>query len=470
MPTDHKLPDFARARVAVAGDVMLDRYWSGEAARISPEAPVPVVRVRECSARPGGAANVALNIAALGATVRLSGVVGADAEGEELGRLLDAAGIAHALHVAPGCRTTTKLRVLSRHQQLLRLDFEEDAGGLPSLDGSIGGALAGEVAVLVLSDYAKGSLSAPQPLLAAAAAAGVPVLVDPKGHDWRAWRGARLLTPNLAEFETQVGRCADTAELERRARELAAVLGVEALLVTRGEHGMSLVPGRGTALHLGTRAVEVYDVTGAGDTVIGVIAAALAAGSALEEAVRLANLAAALVVGKLGAAAVGVDELGRALGADAMPARGLLTESALAAELAAARARGERIVLVNGCFDLLHAGHVQLLQQARALGDRLVVAVNDDDSVRRLKGAGRPVTPLGRRAAVLAALAAVDWVVAFAEDTPERLLAALRPDVLAKGGDYTLETVVGREIVSAYGGEVRVLDHLEGVSTSAILG
>jgi D-beta-D-heptose 7-phosphate kinase/D-beta-D-heptose 1-phosphate adenosyltransferase len=449
---------------------MLDRYWSGDAARISPEAPVPVVRVRECSARPGGAANVALNVAALGATVRLAGVVGADAEAEELGRLLQAAGIAHALQEAPGCRTTTKLRVLSRHQQLLRLDFEEDAGGLPALDGRAGEALTGGAAALVLSDYAKGSLSAPQPLLAAALAAGVPVLVDPKGRDWRVWRGARLLTPNLAEFEAQAGRCADSTQLERRARELAADLGVQALLVTRGEHGMSLVPREGTALHLGTRAVEVYDVTGAGDTVIGVIAAALAAGSPLEGAVRLANLAAALVVGKLGAAVVSAEELRRAPGAGATPARGLLAEGALSTELAAARARGERIVLVNGCFDLLHAGHVQLLQQARQLGDRLVVAVNDDHSVRRLKGAGRPVNPLARRAAVLAALAAVDWVVAFPEDTPERLLAALRPDVLVKGGDYTPEAVVGREIVTAYGGEVRVLDFLAGCSTSAILG
>lgn len=464
------LPDFSRARVVVAGDVMLDRYWNGETSRISPEAPVPVVRVQGCNARPGGAANVALNLAALGVRVRLTGIVGLDAEGAELRALLDRAGIEHALLAAENRRTTTKLRVLSRHQQLLRLDFEDPAGHSPSLVGTVEDALGAGADVLVLSDYAKGALIEPAALLAAAAAAGVPVLVDPKDGDWCGWRGARLLTPNQAEFESRAGRCVDNAELERRARELCADLGVEALLVTRGEQGMSLVPRSAAALHLGTRAVEVYDVTGAGDTVIGVVAAALAAGCSLEDAVRLANVAAGLVVGRLGTASVSAAELGEVLGIATDTRRGLLPEPILRLELAAARARGERIVLVNGCFDVLHAGHVRLLQQARALGDRLVVAVNDDDSVRRLKGAGRPVNTLERRAAVLAALAAVDWVVAFAEDTPERLLAALRPDVLAKGGDYRLEQVVGRERVLAWGGEVRVLDYLEGCSSSAILG
>ncbi|ROR29614.1 bifunctional D-glycero-beta-D-manno-heptose-7-phosphate kinase/D-glycero-beta-D-manno-heptose 1-phosphate adenylyltransferase HldE [Inmirania thermothiophila] len=465
-----QIPPFGKARVVVAGDLMLDRYWHGETARISPEAPVPVVRVTAGEERPGGAGNVALNLAALGVDVHLVAVTGEDEAARELEAVLAAEGVGCSLVRLAGARTITKLRVLSRHQQLIRLDFEDGFGGFDgaALAAPLRARLAGAGAV-VLSDYGKGTLREVGTLIEAARAAGVPVLVDPKGRDFGRYRGASLVTPNLAEFEAVVGPCAGEAELVERGLRLLADCGIEALLVTRGEHGMSLVRPGEAPLHLPARAREVYDVTGAGDTVIAVVAAALAAGAALPEATALANLAAGLVVAKLGAATVSVPELEQALHQVEETRLGIVDEEALLAHVARARARGERIVMTNGCFDILHAGHVAYLNEARRLGDRLVVAVNDDDSVRRLKGPGRPVNRLAERMEVLAGLAAVDWVVAFSEDTPERLICRVRPDVLVKGGDYRPEEIAGAGCVRAAGGEVRVLPFRAGCSTSRII-
>jgi D-beta-D-heptose 7-phosphate kinase/D-beta-D-heptose 1-phosphate adenosyltransferase len=464
------VPRFAAARVLIAGDVMLDRYWSGDAERVSPEAPVPVVRVRATEERPGGAANVALNVAALGGRATLLGLAGEDDEATQIRTRLAAAGVSCGLLRLAGCRTIVKLRVLSRHQQLLRLDFEAafSAGQSALLLEPLHEALAA-ADVLVLSDYAKGTLAQAGAMIAAAQSAGVPVLVDPKGRDFARYRGATLLTPNVQEFDAVAGAHASEQDLEERARAMLRELAIGALLITRGERGMTLVPAAGEALHLPARALEVYDVTGAGDTVIGTVAAALAAGEDMAAAVALANVAAGIVVGRSGAATVGAAELAGALAQGHGAGFGVLDEEQLLAALAAARARGERIVMTNGCFDLLHAGHVMCLDAARALGDRLVVAVNSDASVARLKGPGRPVTPLARRMAVLAGLKSVDWVVGFDDATPERLLATVRPDVLAKGGDYRPEEVVGRELVEGYGGEVRVLGYLEGCSSSALI-
>ncbi|MFZ2209708.1 MAG: bifunctional D-glycero-beta-D-manno-heptose-7-phosphate kinase/D-glycero-beta-D-manno-heptose 1-phosphate adenylyltransferase HldE [Porticoccaceae bacterium] len=463
-------PRFERARVLVAGDIMLDRYWHGPTMRISPEAPVPVVRITDCHDRPGGAANVALNIAALGAATSVVGAVGCDDQATILCDQLAAAGIHAALLECPAKPTITKLRVISRQHQLLRLDFEEphSAAEVAALPARVQGLLP-DHGVLVLSDYAKGALQDPQALIALATAAGVPVLVDPKGRDFSRYAGATLLTPNLAELEAVVGPCPDEAALGTHGLALVRELGLGALLVTRGEQGMTLLRPGHDALHLPARAREVYDVTGAGDTVIAVLAAALAAGAELSAAVTLANLAAGIVVGKLGTAAVSEPELRRALQQERGVARGVVNHEQLLAEVADARARGEKIVFTNGCFDLLHAGHVRYLEQARQLGDRLIVAVNDDASVRRLKGEGRPLNPVERRMAVLAGLESVDWVTSFAEDTPEALLGQVRPDVLAKGGDYDREQVVGWRIVENYGGEVRPLGLLDGCSTTAIV-
>jgi D-beta-D-heptose 7-phosphate kinase/D-beta-D-heptose 1-phosphate adenosyltransferase len=464
------VPDFAPARVLVVGDVMLDRYWQGPAARISPEAPVPVVRVEHEEDRPGGAGNVALNVSALGAGATLLGATGDDAAADTLQARLTGAGVTCRFQRVAGVPTVTKLRVLSRHQQLIRLDFEQ---GFPGFDAAtLLRAFAAELpaaGAVILSDYGKGALAGSRELIAAARAAGRPVLVDPKSLDFSAYHGATLITPNLKEFEAVVGHCPDERALVERGANLMRAHDLAALLVTRGEHGMTLLRRDEPELHLPARAREVFDVTGAGDTVVSTLAAALAAGEELPAAVALANLAAGIVVGKLGTATVSVPELVYALEAQWEPGRGMMSEAQLAIAMEAARAAGERVVMTNGCFDILHAGHVAYLEQARALGDRLVVAVNDDDSVRRLKGEGRPVNPAERRMAVLAALSAVDWVVPFAEETPERLICALRPHVLVKGGDYRPDQVAGRECVESAGGRVTILPFLPGCSTTDII-
>ncbi|WP_024328257.1 bifunctional D-glycero-beta-D-manno-heptose-7-phosphate kinase/D-glycero-beta-D-manno-heptose 1-phosphate adenylyltransferase HldE [Thioalkalivibrio sp. ALR17-21] len=464
------LPPLDQARVLVAGDLMLDRYWHGATDRISPEAPVPVVHVRDIEQRPGGAGNVALNLAALGGRPDLVGVTGDDTAASDLSALLEEAGVRCHFRRRSGAATITKLRVISRHQQLIRLDFEDGFPGATAGDLLADfEPLLSDCQVVVLSDYAKGALRDPQPLIRAARAAGRPVLVDPKGTDFSAYRGASLVTPNLAELEAVAGPCPDTAALERAATGLLREHGIEALLVTRGAEGMTLFRPDRPPVHQPARAREVFDVTGAGDTVIATLAAAVAAGETLEDAMHLANLAAGIVVGKLGTATVSPYELRAARHEPEGADRGVLSRAGLMAALERARAAGERIVMTNGCFDLLHAGHVAYLEQARARGDRLVVAVNDDASVQRLKGAGRPVTPLEGRMAVLAGLAAVDWVVPFAEDTPAELIGEILPDVLVKGGDYRPEEIAGYDAVTAGGGRVEVLDFVDGCSTSAVM-
>jgi D-beta-D-heptose 7-phosphate kinase/D-beta-D-heptose 1-phosphate adenosyltransferase len=335
--------------------------------------------------------------------------------------------------------------------------------GLPAWDSLLAGA-----GVLVLSDYAKGALAEAPEVIRRAREQGVAVVVDPKGRDFLRYRGATVVTPNVPELEAEVGPWGSLEALVERGQALRRALGAEALLVTRSEHGMSLLT-EAQALHLPAQVREVYDVTGAGDTVVAVLAAALAAGAPLADATRLANLAAGVVVGKLGTASVSAVELEAALRGGWSPGSGALDEAGLQAAVGAARRRGERIVLTNGCFDILHAGHVRYLEEARRLGDRLVVAVNDDASVERLKGPGRPVNTLAHRMAVLQALASVDWVVPFSEDTPERLICALGPDMLVKGGDYRPEDIAGGDCVTRRGGRVVVLGYQEGCSTTGIL-
>ncbi|SLM64369.1 MULTISPECIES: bifunctional D-glycero-beta-D-manno-heptose-7-phosphate kinase/D-glycero-beta-D-manno-heptose 1-phosphate adenylyltransferase HldE [Dickeya] len=464
------LPDFRHADVLVVGDVMLDRYWYGPTSRISPEAPVPVVKVDTIEERPGGAANVAMNIAALGAGSRLVGLTGIDDAARALSAKLDEVNVKCDFVSVPTHPTITKLRVLSRNQQLIRLDFEEGFDNIdpqPMID-RIQQALP-TTGALVLSDYAKGALAHVQAMIQTARACGVPVLIDPKGTDFSRYRGATLLTPNLSEFEAVVGRCKDETDLVTRGMTLLAELDLSALLVTRSEQGMTLLQPGKAPVHLPTQAQEVYDVTGAGDTVIGVLAAALAAGKSLEEACFLANAAAGVVVGKLGTSTVTPVELENAIRGRADTGFGVMSEAQLKQAVALARQRGETVVMTNGCFDILHAGHVSYLANARRLGDRLIVAVNSDDSTRRLKGPSRPVNPLTQRMIVLGALEAVDWVVAFEEDTPQRLISEVLPDILVKGGDYKPEDIAGSKEVWANGGEVKVLNFEDGCSTTNII-
>ncbi|HSC67602.1 MAG TPA: bifunctional D-glycero-beta-D-manno-heptose-7-phosphate kinase/D-glycero-beta-D-manno-heptose 1-phosphate adenylyltransferase HldE [Cellvibrio sp.] len=464
------MPMFERGRVLVVGDIMLDRYWHGSSSRISPEAPVPVVKIGQTDDRPGGAANVALNMAALGSSVSLIGVVGDDEAGEILRTRLTAANIKIDLQVSASKPTVTKLRIISRHQQLLRMDFEEkfDADDVSEIDGKVRSAIR-QAGALILSDYSKGSLADCQKLIAMAREQGVPVLVDPKGNSFSHYRGATILTPNFHEFEAIVGKCIDEQDVVAKGSTLMYELDLQALLVTRGEHGMTLLRPGEPELHLPARGREVFDVTGAGDTVIATLAAALAAGQPLPESTALANMAAGIVVGKLGTASISAPELRRAIIAEQGAQRGVVTEEQLLLALEDARASGEKIVFTNGCFDIIHAGHVGYLEEARKQGDRLVLAVNSDASISRLKGRGRPINPLDRRMAVLAGLEAVDWVVSFDEDTPERLLRRVKPDVLVKGGDYREDQVVGNQIVKAYNGSVKVLSFYDNCSTTSIV-
>lgn len=463
------IPDFSKTRVVVAGDVMLDQYLFGATSRISPEAPVPVVHVQKTDDRPGGAANVAVNLASLGVKTQLVGAVGNDAAANTLETLLSAQGIACQFARVADRPTITKTRVQSRGQQLIRLD-QENAAELKdsALVEAVGSALSGAGAV-VLSDYGKGALTDVRKMIELCRDAGVPVLVDPKGRDFEKYRGATLLTPNQGEFEAVAGHCASDDELAERGWRMVEELELTALLVTRSEKGMMLLETGNEPLFLSTQAREVYDVTGAGDTVIATLAGALASGQSLASAAALANIAAGLVVRKIGVATVTPGEIQVALHQRGQGGRGLVSRDELLVLIGQARARGERIVMTNGCFDILHAGHVAYLEEAKSLGDRLVVAVNDDESVRRLKGESRPINALEDRMLVLAGLAAVDWVVPFADDTPAALIAAVLPDVLVKGGDYQPEEIAGGKEVLQNGGEVRVLSFRDGHSTSRII-
>ncbi len=465
-----KLPDFKDVRVLVVGDVMLDRYWHGGTNRISPEAPVPVVRVEEVESRPGGAGNVALNITALGGSAILLGLTGDDEMARSLERILKEQKVDCRFERLESLPTITKMRIISRHQQLIRLDFED---GFPSLNDtellSQFGNLLPTSDLVLLSDYGKGTLRDAQVFIQQARAAGKRVLVDPKGTDFGNYRGATLITPNLSEFEAVVGRCEDEKVLVERGLALMKEHAFEALLITRGEQGMTLLESGKEPRHLPTHAREVFDVTGAGDTVISVLAAGLAAGMPLEAATQLSNVAAGIVVGKLGTASASLDEIRAALAEQEVVHRGVVTEEDLVTAVEAARSRGESVVFTNGCFDILHAGHVTYLEQASRLGDRLVVAVNTDETVRQLKGPERPVNTLELRALVLAALGCVDWVVPFSEETPERLICRVRPDFLVKGGDNDPDKIPGARCVREAGGEVRIMEYVEGCSTSGLI-
>ena len=464
------LPDYSLAGVLVVGDVMLDRYWNGPTGRISPEAPVPVVKVEQIEERPGGAANVAMNIAALGGKARLVGLTGIDEQAKALTEKLNSINVSCDFVSVPNYPTITKLRVMSRGQQLIRLDFEEGFHNVdPEMIISRIDQSLGQVKAVIFSDYAKGALEHVQTMIQRARQAGVAVLVDPKGTDFERYRGATLLTPNLSEFEAVVGKTHSDDELVTKGLELIERFDLEALLVTRSEHGMTLLQKGQEPLHMPTQAQEVYDVTGAGDTVISVLAASLSAGKSLADSCKLANAAAGVVVGKLGTSTLSTIELTNAIHGSQDSGFGVVTESQLKAAVAAARARGEKVVMTNGCFDILHAGHVAYLNEAAKLGDRLIVAVNSDASVQALKGPGRPVNPEDRRMVVLAGLGAVDWVVPFSEETPQRLISEVLPTLLVKGGDYKPEEIAGGKEVIAAGGEVKVLNFEDGCSTTEII-
>lgn len=456
-------------RVLVLGDVLLDRFVHGAAHRLSPEAPVPVLRAARREAMPGGAGNVARNIEALGGQALLLAVVGADAAGAELAALL---GPAARLLPVPGRVTPVKLRVIADRQQLVRVDEEQpDPLADPSpLLAALAEAIAHAHAV-VPSDYAKGTL--PPVLITAAIAAararGIPILADPKGRDLSRYAGVDALVPNAAELAEAAGQPSATdAQCEAAARLLLTRLDVGAILATRSEKGMMLLPRIGPVTTIPAVAREVFDVSGAGDTVMAALALGLAGGMTLGAAMRVANAAAGVVVGKLGTATCSLAELEAALHRPG-DAPGLLAWPEAVRQARAWQAQGLRVGLANGCFDLLHAGHVALLRAARRHCDRLVVALDDDASVKRLKGGARPLNPLEDRAAVIGALACVDAVLGFAGDTALELILALRPDLLFKGQDYRLDQVVGAAEIAAWGGRTVLLELLPGRSTTGLV-
>ena len=472
---------FRQLPVLVLGDVMLDRYLWGDVRRISPEAPVPVVRVARRSQAPGGAGNVALNLATCGLKPTLLGVVGDDEAGLALRALLTSQGIiATTMVVSPTRPTTTKTRVIGGHQQMLRLDDEHDdalsAADRIALDAAAIALIAliakGGFAAVILSDYGKGVLDAAlcQRMIAAARAQGIPVLVDPKGRDWARYRGATTMKPNLGELAEVTGlRSSDSRGLERAGQQLVRELELDFLAFSRGSDGVSVLTAA-EATTIATEAQEVFDVSGAGDTMVALLAAGLANGLPPVEAAKLANLAAGIVVGHVGTVPVPVDELRDRFTAVQHGCTGKIMSWAQAtARVAAWQQAGRRVVFTNGCFDLLHPGHIRLLEQARDAGERLLVGLNSDASVRRLKGPTRPVNSEGDRAAVLAALASVDAVVIFEEDTPLALITALRPQVLVKGADYSEADIVGAAEVRSWGGDVVRVGLVPGKSSTSMI-
>jgi D-beta-D-heptose 7-phosphate kinase/D-beta-D-heptose 1-phosphate adenosyltransferase len=466
-----------RPTVLVIGDAICDVYLRGTVRRISPEAPVPVFESSTRQQVLGGAANVAANLQMLGCHVRLLSVVGADAAGRRLRELLQAQGIdSSGVLEDPSRPTTEKTRLVAHQQHVLRLDQE----GLIPLDADIaaqalqhGADLLAGVDGLVCSDYHKGFCTPAllAPLFAMARAKGIPIIVDPKVRDFTLYRGATVLTPNLLEVERASGYAVTDSNTLRQAVDvLLDQSQAQALLLTRGKDGMSLFHPPDEPVHIPAQAREVFDVTGAGDTVVATLSMGLLSGLSLVDAARLANAAAGVVVGKVGTSAITPEELRAALRSEGIGSdHKIMTTETLAMLLQERRERGDTIVFTNGCFDLLHVGHIQLMQRARVLGDCLVVALNDDASVRLLKGEPRPVLPQHERARILAALQCVDYVTIFSEPTPLGLIEKLRPDILVKGGDYSPAAVVGGDVVERYGGRVCILPSVPGVSTTKIL-
>ena len=474
------LDAFHGRRVAVIGDLMLDAYLYGDVSRISAEAPVPIVRTISEKQVAGGAANVAVNLAVLGCAVAMVGLTGRDDASDQLKEVMRAAGEVdcRGIIASPRRRTTRKMRVIGAHQQMVRIDHE-DLSPCDIEEAEIFAAAASRAIdaaeVVVLSDYGKGVFSDPflRHCLDAARAAGKTVIVDPKRNDYSASRGATLITPNRKELTEATGiSCEDDAGAARAAAAACAASGAN-ILLTRSEKGMSYYPVVGSPLHMPTVARDVFDVSGAGDTVVAAMAACLAAGLTVPDAMRVANHAAGIVVSKVGTATATRQEI----------AASLLTEQALpAADDGALLSRDDAVALrwawarekltvgfANGCFDLLHAGHVSLLRQAAATCDRLIVALNSDVSVKRLKGPSRPIQDEAMRATVIGAIKGVSAVVVFSDETPLELIKALQPDVIVKGEDYTEDTVVGADIVKARGGRVILAKLTQGQSTTKII-
>lgn len=472
------IENFTSTRILCVGDVMLDRFVRGTISRISPEAPIPILHIKEEVVVLGGAGNVVRNLEALGAEVSFISVVGEDEEGIHVQNLLKKSSRINAyLMVDPNRTTTTKTRFISLNQQILRTDQEQTQPLNSLLEAKILKSFKEHISshdLVILSDYAKGifSFQGLQSLIQEATHHGKPVLVDPKGHDYRRYKGATLLTPNQSELSiASHAPIQNKEEVVSVAKNMVREYDFSAMIVTHGPEGMTLVEASGNTEYLPTQALEVFDVSGAGDTVIATLAISLSAGASLSEAMSLANRAAGIVVAKIGTAVVHQDELLAALHHQEIQDHEHKIVSWQKAQdlIQKWKHLGNRIVFTNGCFDLLHPGHVSLLKQAKRVGDRLVVGLNADQSIQNLKGPTRPIQHEIARAFVLSSLESVDLVVLFEEDTPLELIQTLKPDVLVKGADYTIDKVVGAPFVQSYGGQVLLVDLMEGESTSRMV-
>lgn len=466
------------AKVLCIGDVMLDRFVYGSVTRISPEAPIPIIRVERESAMLGGAGNVARNATALGASVRFLSLVGDDLPGREVMEYVaNDKGVEPYIQIERNRPTTIKTRYIAGGQQLLRSDNETTAtlaASTISNLSALAAQLAPDVSAIILSDYGKGVLHGDvvAATIAAARKAGKPVIVDPKGTDYSIYRGATVVTPNRAEAQAATGIDIQSDEdAIAAATKIITECGIENVLLTRSQDGMTLVTSKGEATHLPTEAREVFDVSGAGDTVVACLASAIAGGASLSDAARIANVAAGIVVGKIGTAVVYPDELISVLHHhDLMIGEAkLMPLDRMVDRVERWRRKGYKVGFTNGCFDLLHPGHLSLLQQARSNCDRLIVGLNSDASVKRLKGEARPVQSEAARAAVLGSLETISGVVIFGEDTPITVIEALKPDILVKGADYTIDKVVGADIVQGYGGKVVLANLADGFSTTSTI-
>jgi len=462
------LKQLKRGKILILGDIILDEYLKGSVDRVSPEAPVPVLKPESREIRLGGASNVASNVKSLGSQVELIGVIGRDDSGREVRNLLKERSIKSSLVVSDKT-TVNKLRLSAGQQQLLRLDMEGvfTKKDWSSVKANFSKKLS-KVGAVILSDYGKGTLLDAPTLIKLANNKKIPVFVDPKGEDFNKYKGAHAITPNFLEFSKVVGKVSSEKDLNNKAQDLIKKLSLNVLLITRGQEGMTLFEknrGKVVRTDFPTEAKDVFDVSGAGDTVIASLASGLASGLELSDSVRLANIAAGIVVGKSGTASPSLAELSISLNA----VDSVLSKNEVKDLVKEAKQDSKKIVFTNGCFDLLHVGHITYLEEAKKLGDRLVVALNSDTSVKKLKGAKRPINKLQERAKQIAALDCVDWVTSFTEDTPLKLIKELEPDVLVKGKDYKVKDIAGSKEVLAKGGQVRTINLVKGVSTTNLI-
>ena len=465
-----KFPNFSNSKILVVGDSMIDKYWFGETKRISPEAPVPVVKINKEEKRLGGAANVALNLASIGCQVTLISLVGDDKEKDFLDKELHNKKIVNKLIANENISTTVKLRTISKNTQLIRQDFESEIEKFKEISLiKEFEEVVKEYNLIIFSDYAKGTLCEIDKFIKIAKRYKIPTLVDPKQSLSKIYKGATLLKPNYKEFESMVGKCKTEEEFDKKAFELISELDLESLVVTRGSDGISLYQKGDIPIKEKAKTIEVFDVTGAGDTVIAILGAFISKGLSLDKAIVFANEAAGIVIGRIGTSSISETELKHINYKSNCFTNKLIANERLSEKVRTIKSNNQKIVMTNGCFDIIHAGHVDYLTKAKTLGDKLIVAINSDASIKTLKGPDRPINDFKNRVKVLSALSVIDFIVMFDSESPFEVIKKINPDILVKGADYEIKDIIGSDYVISYGGEVQTINLTEGQSTTKII-